>query len=103
MEQLLPFVLIVGVMYFVLIRPQQQRVKQQRALVTSLAVGDEVVTVGGLLGRIVDLDDEAATIETTPGTRLRFRRAAISGRVGEPAPTTDPDPGDTGGFGAPGA
>lgn len=78
-------------MYFLLIRPQKQRVAAQRAVAESLAVGDEIVTVGGLLGRIVDLDEESATVETTPGTRLRFRRAAISGRVG---PVADEPAGD---------
>ena len=78
---LLPLVLLLGVMYFVLIRPQQQRVKAQRALITSLSVGDEVATIGGLLGRIVTIDDETATIETTPGTILRYRRSAIAART----------------------
>jgi preprotein translocase subunit YajC len=84
--ELLPLVLLFAVMYFVLIRPQQQRVKAQRALVSSLAVGDEIVTIGGLLGRIVRLDDEFAEVETTPGTVLRYRRTAISGKVGPEAP-----------------
>jgi preprotein translocase subunit YajC len=88
----LPLVILVGVMYLVLIRPQQQRVKAQRALVTSLAVGDEVITIGGMLGRIVTIDDEVATVETTPGTILRFRRTAIAGRTdaGQPAGPTGP-------------
>jgi preprotein translocase subunit YajC len=68
-------------MYLVLIRPQQQRVKAQRALVMSLSVGDEVVTIGGMLGRIITIDDDVATVETTPGTILRFRRTAIAGRT----------------------
>jgi preprotein translocase subunit YajC len=78
---LLPLVLLLGVMYFVLIRPQQQRVRAQRALITSLSVGDEVATIGGLLGRIVTIDDDTATIETTPGTILRYRRSAIAART----------------------
>ena len=77
----LPLIILVGVMYLVLIRPQQQRVKAQRALITSLAVGDEVVTIGGMLGRIVTIDEDTATVETTPGTILRFRRTAIAGRT----------------------
>ncbi len=81
MEQLLPLAFLLVVMYFLLIRPQQQRVRAQRSLVSSLAVGDQIVTVGGLLGRIVALDDETATVETTPGTVLRFRRGAISSRI----------------------
>ena len=85
----LPLIILVGVMYLVLIRPQQQRVKAQRALVSSLAVGDEVVTIGGMLGRIVTIDDDTATVETTPGTILRFRRTAIAGRTdAEAAPGT---------------
>lgn len=91
--ELLPLAFLLVVMYFLLIRPQQQRVKAQRTLVSSLSVGDEVVTVGGLLGRIIALDDDTATVETTPGTVLRFRRAAISGRIGaEPASGDDPSP-----------
>ena len=78
---LLPLVLLLGVMYFVLIRPQQQRVRAQRALITSLSIGDEVSTIGGLLGRIITIDDETATIETTPGTILRYRRSAIAART----------------------
>ena len=89
MQQLLPLVLLFAVMYFVLIRPQQQRVKAQRELVSSLVVGDEVVTIGGLVGEIVSINSEFATIETTPGVILRYRRTAISGKVGPPG---DPEP-----------
>jgi preprotein translocase subunit YajC len=84
--ELLPLVVLLGIMYFLLIRPQQQRVKAQRALVRSIAEGDDVATIGGILGRILTLDDEQATIETTPGTILRIRRGAIAARLG---PTPD--------------
>lgn len=96
--QLLFFVALMALMYVMLLRPQQQRVKAQRALVSSLRVGDEVVTVGGLIGRIVHLDDEVAEIETIPGTVLRYRRVAISGRV--PAAGDDDVDGGTGELGA---
>ena len=89
LANILPLALLLGVMYFVLIRPQQQRVKAQRALVTSLTVGDEVTTIGGLLGRIVTIDDETATVETTPGTILRFRRSAIAARTSLSAEETE--------------
>lgn len=79
--ELLPLVLLLGIMYFLLIRPQQQRVKAQRALVTSLEVGDRVATIGGILGRIVTIDDDEATVETTPGVVLRVRRSAIATRL----------------------
>ena len=90
--ELLPLVVLLAVMYFLLIRPQQQRVKAQRALVQSLEVGDEIATVGGLLGRIVTIDDEVATVETTPGTIVRLRRGAIATRLG-PYPTSVDEPG----------
>lgn len=86
--ELLPLVLLFAVMYFLLIRPQQQRVRAQRELVSTLAVGDEVVTIGGLLGRIIRLDDDVAEIETSPGTVLRFRRTAISGKLTPPVEET---------------
>lgn len=85
MQSLVPLVLLLGVMYFLLIRPQKQRVKAQRMLVMSLGVGDDVVTVGGVMGEIVALDDDTAEIETTPGTILRLRRTAIAGRSERPA------------------
>ena len=91
MEQLIPLALLLAVMYFLLIRPQKQRVKAQRTLLTSLRVGDEVVTIAGMLGRIVALDEESATIETTPGTSFRCRRGAIAGRVAEAVPSTSGD------------
>lgn len=80
MELLFP-ALLFAAMYFLLIRPQQRRVRAQRDLVMSLEVGDDVVTVGGVVGRIVAMDDEDATIETLPGIRLRVRRIAISTRA----------------------
>ena len=81
MTDLLPILLLFGVMYFLLVRPQQRRVRAQRALVETLAVGDEVVTIGGVLGHVVGLDDDSAEVQTTPGTVIRFRRTAISGKV----------------------
>ena len=92
--ELLPLVILLGVMYFLLIRPQQQRVKAQRALVQSLEIGDEVATIGGVLGRIVTIDDEVATVETTPGTVLRLRRAAIATRIDPEGPVVPGAAGD---------
>ena len=70
-------VLMVGIFYFLLIRPQQRRVRQQRELVSSLQVGDEVVTIGGMFGRIQDMDDETVTLEAG-GSRLRFVKQAVA-------------------------
>jgi preprotein translocase subunit YajC len=81
-------ILILAVMWLFLVRPQQQRVRAQRNLLASLAVGDEVVTAGGLVGRIVELDDQHAVIEIAPGVTVTFIRAAVSKKVtpAEPAP-----------------
>jgi preprotein translocase subunit YajC len=78
---LIPFALILVAMWLFLVRPQQQRVRAQRDLLASLSVGDEVVTAGGIIGRIVELDDKEARIEVAPGMTLTFLRAAISRRL----------------------
>lgn len=88
MELLFP-ALLFALIYLLLIRPQQQRVRAQRELIAALEVGDEIVTVGGLLGRIVALDADVVSVEAAPDVVLRFRRAAISGRLGDGTRTAD--------------
>jgi len=79
---LLPFLLIGAALYFVMIRPQQRRAKEQRALLGALEVGDDVLTSGGIFGTIVDIDDEdVVTVEIAPGTNIRMVRAGISRRL----------------------
>ena len=78
---LISLVLLVAIFYFLLIRPQQRRMRQQRELVESLSVGDEVVTIGGLFGRIMEMDDESVTLEISPGTQVRFVKNAIARRL----------------------
>jgi len=72
--------LFVG-MWMLLVRPQQQRLRAQRALVASLEVGDQVVTAGGIVGRITRLDDRDADIEVAPGIILTFLRTAVSRKL----------------------
>ncbi len=74
----LPLILIVVAMYFLLIRPNNKRRREQMELQSRLAPGDEVRTAGGLYGTVVATDDESVTIEAAPGVELRFARAAIS-------------------------
>ena len=69
-------------MWLMVIRPQQQRVRRQQALVSSLRIGDEVVTAGGLYGTVVALDDTSASLEVSPGVNVRFLRGAITQRAG---------------------
>ena len=98
MAQLVFLLVTFGLMWLVLIRPQQQRVRRQHELVQSLEVGDEVVTAGGIYGRIVGLDDEVARIEVAPGVEMRFLRLAVNARVdadGAPAVRPGTDDADT--------
>ena len=100
MAQLVFLVITFALMWLLLIRPQQQRVRRQHEFVRSLEVGDEVVTAGGLFGRVVGLDDEVARLEVADGVEVRILRLAVNARVGDdglPAvgAGTD-DPGTTG-------
>ena len=74
----LPMVSIFIVFYFLLIRPQQKKQKEARAMLAALEKGNEVVTAGGILGRIVKLDDQYATVEVAPNTQMVVQRSSIS-------------------------
>ena len=89
----LPLVLIGGLMYFMLIRPQKKRVAEQRALVDSLEVGDEVLTIGGIFGIVRAIDDELEeiTLEVAPATTLRVVRSAVARRITEEEPAWGDD------------
>ena len=72
------FVLIAIVFYFVLIRPQKKQEKQANAMRDSLQVGDEITTIGGVIGEIVSIKEETITIETSRDrTKIRFLRSAV--------------------------
>ena len=81
-------------MYMLLIRPQQQRVRRQRMLVSSLEVGDKIVTIGGVVGEIVALGDETAEVRVADGVVLTFLRPAINRKMDEAAPPATNDAGD---------
>jgi preprotein translocase subunit YajC len=82
---LLPLVLMGGVFYFFLIRPQRAQRQRQQQLLSALEVGDEVLTIAGMYGTIVEIDDEDDTVvvEVAPGTRIRMVRRAVSQRLTE--------------------
>ena len=63
LSMLLPFVILIAVFYFLLIRPQQKRAKQHKAMLEALKKGDQVLTTGGLVGRIVDIDGDILSID----------------------------------------
>lgn len=75
---LLPLIILFVVFYFLLIRPQTNRVKEHKKMVDSLAKGDEIVTNGGLLGRIIELGDNFIVLEVAPNLNVKVQRHAIS-------------------------
>jgi preprotein translocase subunit YajC len=75
---MLPILLIFVVFYFLLIRPQAKRAKEHRAMVAALAVGDEVVTSGGILGRITEVAEQFLTIEIADGVRVKVQRHTVT-------------------------
>ena len=75
---LLIFPLLLVVMYFFMIRPQRKQEKEATAMRNSLAVGDEVTTIGGIIGRVINVKDDTFVLETTRDrTRIRFERSAV--------------------------
>ena len=74
----LPLALVFVVFYFLLIRPQQQKAKEHRGMLANLKKNDDVITSGGLYGKIVALSDEVATLEIAPNVRVRVSRPQIT-------------------------
>ena len=74
----LPMIVLFGALYFLMIRPQQKKQKEARAMLDALEKGNEVVTAGGILGRIVKLDEQYVTVEIAPNTQMIVQRGAIS-------------------------
>ncbi|NBT29229.1 MAG: preprotein translocase subunit YajC [Gammaproteobacteria bacterium] len=75
---LLPLVVIFILFYFLLIRPQQKRAKQHKEMVAALKKGEEIVTNGGLLGKVTDVEDNFVTIEIASDLNVRIQRQAIA-------------------------
>ncbi len=95
---LVPTVIIIGIMYFLMIRPQQQRMKQHKAMLEALRRGDQVVTGGGIVGKVVKVDENELQLEIADGVRIRVLRSSISevrGK-GEPAASSSGKGGDKG-------
>ena len=75
----LPIILIFVVFYFLLIRPQQKRAKEHRSQLANLKVGDQVLTGGGIYGRITGMRDDVITVEISDKVRVKVNRGHISG------------------------
>jgi preprotein translocase subunit YajC len=82
-----------GFLYFVLVRPQKRRQLESQRMLANLDVGVEVVTAGGIYGRVTELQDDALMVEIAPGTRVKVARRAI-GAVIPPADGTEDEPGE---------
>jgi len=78
MMAFLPMIAIFVVFYFLLIRPQQKKAKEAKAMLEALQKGDEVVTAGGVLGRIAKLGDQYVTVEVAANTEITVQRGAIA-------------------------
>lgn len=76
--QFLPLVLIFVVFYFLLIRPQTKRAKEHRAMVAALEVGAEVVTNGGILGKVTQLGEQYVSVEVADGVTVKIQRHTVS-------------------------
>ena len=71
-------VLIAAVFYFLIIRPQTKRRKEHQALTSALSKGDEIVTAGGIMGIIMQVEDEWVQLEVSKGTRLRLQKMSVT-------------------------
>ena len=77
-----PFVLIGGLFYLILIRPQAKEQKRRQAVLDTLKKGDEVMTNAGIYGKVVKADGDVVTLQVADGVRMRFSRSAVSGVIG---------------------
>lgn len=77
MSMIIMMVVLFGLMYFMMIRPQMKRQKEHRALVSGLSKGDEVVTNGGLAGRVEEVGETFLTVEIAPSVKIKVQKGAV--------------------------
>ncbi len=88
--QFIPLILIFAIMYFLLIRPQQRKLKTHRAMVQALRRGDQVVTQGGLIGKVSKVkDDDEVEVELAPNIKVRVVKSTIAQVVSKTEPAPD--------------
>ena len=89
--QFLPLVAMAGIFYFLILRPQMRRQKEQQAKIAGLKKGDQVVTGGGLIGKVIKVDDTTVDLELGPNVRVRAVRATLGDVLppGGSAPAND--------------
>lgn len=74
---LIGMIAIMGIFYFISIRPQQKKAKEAKAMLASLGKGDEISTIGGVVGKITALDDNYVTLEVSKDVEMKFQRQAV--------------------------
>jgi preprotein translocase subunit YajC len=75
---IVPTMLIIGIMYFLMIRPQQKRLKEHRDMVAGIRRGDTIVTSGGIIGKVVKVDDSELQVEIADGVKIKVVRGTVS-------------------------
>jgi preprotein translocase subunit YajC len=91
LTQFVPLIAIFAIFYFLVLRPQSKKAKEHQAMLAELKKGDEVVTSGGLIGKISGITDNELTLQVQEGVRIRVTRASVTGRYGAAAATkTEP-------------
>jgi preprotein translocase subunit YajC len=83
MEPLIFIAILVGLLWLLVIRPQRRRASDHTSMIGNLSENDEIVTAGGLYGRILRIDDDVLTVEIAPETTVRIARGAIAGVITE--------------------
>lgn len=74
----LPMIVLIGLMYFLMIRPQQKRQKELRQMIDALTAGNEVVTGGGILGKVIDVGEQFITVEVADGVRVKVQKHSVA-------------------------
>jgi preprotein translocase subunit YajC len=78
-QPIIMLVLMFAIFYFLLIRPQQKKAKQHKQLIESLKAGDEVITVGGIHGKVTAVQEDIVTVEVATGVKIRVSRSSVAG------------------------
>lgn len=76
---ILPYVAIFAIFYFLLIRPQTRRIKEQRTMIDAVQRGDQVVTGGGIVGKVTKVEDDQVEVEIAQGVRVKVVKATLTG------------------------
>lgn len=87
--QFIPFALVLGIFYFVILLPMKRRQKKVDEFLGGLKVGDKVVTTGGLFGSVARLEEQSVHLQVAPNVRVEVARSAIAGYQGQPPVATE--------------